>query len=297
VRGAVDIALMETASADHHKVYTIGPLIHNPSVLENLKSRGIEILDEDAVPVTGDSKNSKNGSAAGATAVIRAHGISPQLETRLRELGFRIEDATCPKVKKSQTLAEELSKAGYRVFLAGERRHAEITGILGYAPDGIVVEDADSALQTAKALFREESAAKTALIAQTTISADDFTAIGEAIKKIFPDVKILNTICPATRERQNALKELCEKSDAVIIAGGKNSANTRHLLAIAEAVCFHNGKPAVLVENAAGVPEEFFQYETIGVSAGASTPDEVIDEIESMLKAQGTAFPRRRVKN
>jgi 4-hydroxy-3-methylbut-2-enyl diphosphate reductase len=295
VRRAVDIALREAAA--HEKVYTAGPLIHNPAVLETLKTRGVEVLEED-VDQTGVSALRQNAqSAKGAVVVIRAHGVTPQAEARLRERGFRIADASCPKVKKSQTLARELSEAGIRVFLAGEKRHAEIVGIEGYAPDSIVVENVSGALENARILRAEDPAAETAVIAQTTLAAEDYAAICAALQTVFPRITLYNTICSATRERQNALRALCEKVDAIIIAGGRNSANTRRLATVAKAACSAQdgaegtGKPVVLVESAREVPEGFLRgaYAAIGISAGASTPDEVIDDIERTLLSSGGA--------
>lgn len=267
VRRAVDIALREALRREKRKVFTVGPLIHNPQVLAYLNERNIAVLDESSEAAPGDC------------VVIRAHGIDPQKESSLKERGFRIADATCPKVKKSQLSAKELYETGYRVFLAGEKAHAEMRGIQGYAPDAIIVENANQAYFEAGALFSRNPGVAAALIGQTTISFDEYQAIGRAVESFFPAVKIFNTICSATEERQNALKELCAESDAVIIAGGKNSANTRRLLAIAEKMNI----PAVLVENAADIPDAFFAYAAVGVSAGASTPDEVIDEIEKRL--------------
>jgi 4-hydroxy-3-methylbut-2-enyl diphosphate reductase len=291
VRRAVDIALREAAA--RQKVYTAGPLIHNPAVLETLKVRGVEILEEDVDAPC---------AARGAVVIIRAHGVTPQSEARLRDRGFRIADASCPKVKRSQTLAQELSESGRRVFLAGEKRHAEIAGIQGYAPGGIVVESARDALESARILFAEDPAAETAVIAQTTLSVEDYAAICDALQMVFPRITIYDTICSATRERQNALRTLCEKADAIIIAGGRNSANTRRLVAVARAAHTVSGeatngaavagKPVVLVENAREIPEAFVTgtYNTIGISAGASTPDEVIDEIERALLSSGGAL-------
>jgi 4-hydroxy-3-methylbut-2-enyl diphosphate reductase len=298
VRRAVDIALREAAA--HQKVYTAGCLIHNPVVLETLKARGVEALEEDADQTSGGTIRQ---DARGAVVVIRAHGVTPQAEARLKERGFRIADASCPKVKRSQTLAQDLFQAGRRLFLAGEKRHAEIIGIQGYAPGGIVVENVRNALESARLLFAEDPAAETAVIAQTTLAAEDYAAICGALQTVFPRIIIYNTICSATRERQDALKALCEKADAIIIAGGRNSANTRRLVAVAEAAYSAYGeaagdtcaartsKPVVLVENAREVPDAFLRgtYAAIGISAGASTPDEVIDEIERTLLSSGGA--------
>jgi 4-hydroxy-3-methylbut-2-enyl diphosphate reductase len=144
-----------------------------------------------------------------------------------------------------------------------------------------VVENAAEAGLAAAGLARDNRDAKTALIGQTTIESEEYGAIGEEIRRFFPDLEIMNTICGATLERQKALRELCPKVDAVIIAGGRDSANTRRLLSIA----LELGKPAWLVESADDIPPEIKTYKTVGLSAGASTPESLIDEIEETLKA------------
>jgi 4-hydroxy-3-methylbut-2-en-1-yl diphosphate reductase len=286
VRRAVELACTQIAYGKAEnpagKVYTLGPLIHNPQALEDLKQRGIEILDENKLPE----------NFSGAVVIIRAHGVSPKTEAELRERGAVVVDATCPKVKASQLKAASLAKQGYRLFLAGEETHAEIAGIRGYAQDGWlhkngaaggkqflrVVSSAGEAEIAAKLLSEdpENQSPKTALLAQTTISNEEYHAIGAVISRYFPTLEIIQTICAATRERQESLRELLDRVDAVAIGGGKDSANTRRLLSIAEA----SGKPCAIVETAADIPPDFFKFETVGLAAGASTPDTVIDEIE-----------------
>ncbi|GHV89041.1 4-hydroxy-3-methylbut-2-enyl diphosphate reductase [Spirochaetia bacterium] len=287
VRRAVEMAYREAdrvaaGPGDSRRVYTMGPLIHNPQVLEDLRRRGVAVLDEDALP----------GDLQDAVVIIRAHGITPTLEAELVMRGACLIDATCPKVKASQMKARALSEAGYRIFLAGERRHGEVIGIQGFAPGCIIVANREEAEAAAEKLFRgfgrsrdgdAPDSPKTALIAQTTLSPEEYQAIGEGIAKFFPQGEIVNTICKATRDRQDALKRLCAEVDAVIIAGGRESANTRRLLAIAQA----QGRPAWLVESAAdisgGLAGEIAAYPRVGLSAGASTPDGVIEAIEGAL--------------
>jgi 4-hydroxy-3-methylbut-2-enyl diphosphate reductase len=271
VRRAVELAQAEAARGG--KVCTLGPLIHNPRVLEDLQKRGVEILDEENIPA----------SLQNTAVIIRAHGVSPAIEARLWERGGRVIDATCPRVKMSQLKAQSLAEAGYSLFLAGEERHAEIAGIRGYAaaaPFCAVVGNAAMAETAAASRFSALPDAETALIGQTTISAEEYRATGEAIKQFFPRLEIAQTICAATAERQNSLRRLLGQVDAVIIAGGKESANTRRLLAIAA----ESGKPCALAETAAGIPAEFAVWKTVGICAGASTPDAVIDEIEQALR-------------
>jgi 4-hydroxy-3-methylbut-2-enyl diphosphate reductase len=272
VRRAVDMAERELR-ANGGRVCTMGPLIHNPQVLESLQRQGAGTLDEDHLPE----------NLAGVTVIIRAHGISPALEDELKKRGARIADATCPRVKASQMKARSLTEEGYTLFLAGEKHHGEVIGIQGYARDCIAVAEIDEAERAAEELFRTNPGAKTALIGQTTISAEEYSRIGEGIKEFFPTLEIIDTICGATKERQDSLRELCGGADAVVVAGGRSSANTRRLLSIAE----EQGKSAWLVESSAEIPMEIAAYNSVGLCAGASTPDETIDAIESALLALG----------
>ena len=290
VRRAVRLAYTEAErSAGTGRIYTLGPLIHNPQVLEDLRLRGVETLDESGLPEDlGD-----------VPVIIRAHGVSIETEYELRKRRAVLTDATCPRVKACQLKARALAEAGYMLFLAGEKSHAELVGILSYAKTGalirrekhpenvwpcVIVGDAIEAERIAARLHQEipeirEGGTKTALIGQTTISEDEYGAIAGAIAGYFPSLEIARTICAATKERQESLKELLDLVDAVVIAGGKESANTRRLLAIAESA----GKPAVLAETAWDIPTEFFGFKILGLAAGASTPDTVIDEIERAL--------------
>ena len=288
VRRAVDIAYRESRAAAEglssggvpRRVCTLGPLIHNPQVLEDLRSRGARVLDEASLPE--DLENH--------VILIRAHGVRPQAEEALIARGVRIVDATCPKVKANQMKARQLSREGYQIFLAGERRHSEIIGIQGYAPSCIIVADPGEAEQAAaqlcagwepakNAFSSGKGTAKIALIGQTTLSAEEYRAIGEGIGKYFPQVERINTICQATAERQEALAALCGQVAAVVVAGGRESANTRRLRDIAEG----RGKAVWLAESPEDIPPEIRAYQLIGLSAGASTPGWIIDALEERL--------------
>jgi 4-hydroxy-3-methylbut-2-enyl diphosphate reductase len=269
VRSAIEKALAGAECSGGRKVFTLGPLIHNPRVLENLQNQGIDILDDKNLPA----------SLEDSIVIIRAHGISPQLEETLKAKHAKIIDATCPRVKANQLKAKKFSDNGYTVFLAGEKHHGEIIGLKGYCPDCIVVENADEAFNAAKSQFQKNATSSCVLIGQTTISREEYDVIAKSIQSFFPQLEIVDAICNATKERQNALRELCLQTDALIIAGSKTSANTKRLLKIAEDM----GKPAWLVESKNDLPVEIYQYEKIGISAGASTPEEVIQEIEDAL--------------
>jgi 4-hydroxy-3-methylbut-2-enyl diphosphate reductase len=267
-------------------VFSLGPLIHNPQTLASLKKKGLVILDEEETAGTGRRPDFAGSSGEKPAIIIRAHGVSPGVEENLRISGFRVVDATCPRVKASQNTAFALARRGLAVFIAGEKNHAEVKGIAGYVLSGaeahpkvhagcVIVGAAAEAEAAAVALRRQKPDTETALIAQTTFSEDEYLRIAEAVKKSFPNLEVEDTICGATRERQEALKKLCAEVDAVIVAGGRESANTRRLLAIA-GQC---GKPCWLAETAADLPPELGRYGSAGLCAGASTPDDVIEEI------------------
>jgi len=277
VRRAVDMA-MQISTAECRRVYTLGPLIHNPQVLETLEKRGLICLKEGEIPPEPEK----------STVIIRAHGVSPAVEKSLARLGARIVDATCPHVRKSQNKALYYAEKGYRIFLAGEKNHGEIAGIRGYAEACpfsacFVVGSPGEAGEAAAELHCKEPKANVALIGQTTFSVAEYQAIEAAIRKYFPGLVTENSICGATDDRQKALRELCGKVDAIVVAGGKKSSNTGRLLSLAREL----GKPAWLVET----PEEIWKvfsyetrpYETVGLCAGASTPDGIIDEIEQKM--------------
>ena len=258
---------LETVSG----VYTMGPLIHNPRVLEDLGKSGIKILKEGEIP----PRNS--------TVIIRAHGISPLVETALLAEKVNILDATCPYVKANQKTARDYAEKGYWVFLAGEKNHGEIIGIRSYvkgARCSVAADPAEAEAAAAK-LFISSEAARTVLIGQTTISAEEYRIIGESIMRFFPSLKIIDTICKVAAERQKALRELCGRVDAVIIAGGRDSANTRRLQSLAEEM----GKPAWIAESPEDLPAEIAGCKTVGLCSGASAPDDLITGIEEALKA------------
>ena len=316
VRRAVEMALRESSigekpgpeSREHESgtrrhLYTLGPLIHNPRVMEDLKKLGVDILGE------GDTPPEPSNS----TVIIRAHGVAPETESGLRSQGVRILDATCPHVKQNQMKARSFAEKGYFIFLAGEKNHGEIIGIRAYAEAGFrliapdssngpddsdrigsvhnfipgffpccVVGNPGEAEREGEALFNRYGRVKAVLIGQTTIGPGEYRAIKKKLRCYFSDLEVLDTICRATVERQEALRELSTQVEAFVIAGHGDSANARRLLSTA----LDTGKNAWLVENAAGIPEEVFGYSVVGLSAGASTPDETVDEIEQALRGK-----------
>ena len=262
VRRAVESA-EKALNSSEEKIYTLGPLIHNPVVLNSLEKRGLSILKED------DIQHLKEKS----TVIIRAHGTTPGVLDSLKNGGHTVIDATCPRVHLSQKRAAEYAEKGFTVIIAGDRNHGEVVSIAGYAKkNAVVIENTDEA----QALDVPQ---KSVLIAQTTFSPEAFEKISDVLKEKNPELVVFNSICTATMERQTALKEIAGKADGILIIGGKTSANTRRLFLAAEKLF----PRAALIEDADGIPEEFFSMKKVALTAGASTPDAVIEAVKNAL--------------
>ncbi|MFZ4437869.1 MAG: 4-hydroxy-3-methylbut-2-enyl diphosphate reductase [Syntrophales bacterium] len=265
VKRAVDMVLDMVRQKGHEAIYTYGPLIHNPQTIELLRQRGItpirHLQEIEKVPV-------------GAFMVIRAHGIAPGERKKIKEKGFRIIDATCPKVAHVQAIIRKRAGAGFAVLIAGDREHPEVNGLLGFAgSEGIVIgapEEVDGL----------PPLTKVCVVAQTTQSLEEYAAIVRRVKERFPEAEIFDTICDSTEKRQTEIKALASGTDAVFIVGGRNSANTRRLAELAKL----RGKPAFHIETADELKEiDVSRYRRIGVSAGASTPNWIIGRVVDHL--------------
>lgn len=265
VRRAVEYALKALEENAGKKVYSLGPLIHNEIVLQNLKDKGLEILCEDAL----------EGVIPGSIVIIRAHGVSPDILKALEEKNCTIVNATCPRVNASQKMVEKYSSQGRTIILTGDSNHGEVKGIAGYAKGKFILLQSE---EDAQKLLEEDCEA--VLLSQTTFSSVQFEKIAGITAKKYKKLKINNTICPATKERQDSLIELCSKVDGVLVIGGKNSANTIRLFQTAAKNC----AMAAHIQSAQDIPEEFFLLNRIGITAGASTPDQIIDEVEQKLR-------------
>lgn len=260
VRKAMEKAVDAASLNPGKKIYSAGPLIHNPNALKKLENLGIGILKTDT-----ELENS--------IVIIRAHGIPPEEKKRLSCSGAELVDATCPRVLSSQRLAEKYYKEGYQVFLAGDKNHGEIEGLAGFAPGCIVLEnpgDAENLNQIPE---------KSVLIGQTTIKDDEYQAIAGKLKFKNPGIIICNTLCPAAGKRQAALADLAQKVEGIIVVGGRNSANTKRLFYSASALV----KKAWHIENPEEIPPEVFELDKVGITAGASTPDEDIEKVMEYL--------------
>ncbi|MBQ9495189.1 MAG: 4-hydroxy-3-methylbut-2-enyl diphosphate reductase [Treponema sp.] len=269
VRHAVDEADKALSQTVGKKIYTLGPLIHNQTVLNALAQKGLCMLDENGA---ADVEN-------GSVVLVRAHGAAPEVIETLEKKQCAIVNATCTRVTASQKLAAEYAANDFTVIFAGDEKHGEVASIAGYAKKHFVLVQSQS---EASALELSEDA-KAVLLAQTTFSESEFKKIAKLLINKCPSLVVVNTICPATKARQNALAKLCPIVDGVLVIGGKSSANTKRLLLAARAY----GCRAHLIECASEIPVEYFAMKTVGITAGASTPDAVIDEVEQLLKERG----------
>ena len=250
-------------------VYSLGPLIHNQFVLDMLTKEGLCVLKEDEI-----EKISEN-----STVVIRAHGIPPYTLKKLKIRNCIIVDATCPRVLANQKTVSKYASLGYTIVFAGDKNHGEVTAIAGYAGDNfILLENINDALKLKDSIQTNKNAI---LLSQTTFSPSVFNDIAKVLSSCFSNLKIINTICPATKERQCALLNLCPKVDGILVVGGKDSANTQRLFQIAKENC----KNTAFIETADEIPESFFYLEKVGITAGASTPDDIIFSVQKKLKS------------
>ena len=260
VKRAIEMAT-DTVRHKEGPIFTLGPLIHNPQVVASLEKMGIKVVN--------DLEDIKKG-----TLIIRSHGVSPELIDQARELGLDIVDATCPFVRRAQNLARELSEQGMRVVVVGDRDHPEVQGIVGWTNGkALVVENPEEA-----ALLDND--AEYGIIAQTTQMLENFDAIVDVIRSKGVVLKVCNTICSATNQRQQAALELARKVGVMIVVGGANSANTRKLASI----CRKSGTATYLIETADELDPAWFKgVKTAGLTAGASTPDWIIEEVRRRM--------------
>lgn len=262
VKRATEIALEASRTARGNNVFTDGPLIHNPQALAMLRERGVFPLEEGKEPLHG-------------TVIIRSHGVSPERREQLDKTGATIVDATCPKVKKVQSIIGRCAEKGSYVIIVGDEDHAEVKGLLGFAgKNGMVI-------QSGNEVTKLPWGKKICVVAQTTQSKETFFHLAGKIKERFPEAEIFDTICEANRNRQEELKTLCHSVEAVVVVGGRGSANTKRLAEIAAL----NGAPTFLVESEAELNfAELKQYREVGVIGGASTPDWVLQRVVDTLE-------------
>lgn len=246
-------------------LYSLGPLIHNPRVVGELEEKGLKTVDFLSQVPEG-------------RVVIRSHGVGPGVYRMARKQKLEVIDATCPFVKNVQQLAVFLQNEGYQVIIIGEPEHAEVKGVLdSVAGEALVIENIND-------LKDREIGPKVGVISQTTQDISNFRRITNELIPYVKEIRIFNTICLATSQRQQEVAELSRKVDLMLVVGGKNSANTSRLTEISRM----NGAPTYQIESAQEIEKAWFQNVVkVGITAGASTPDQQIDEIIQKLICLG----------
>jgi 4-hydroxy-3-methylbut-2-enyl diphosphate reductase len=260
VRDAIDLAL---AHADAGPLTILGDLVHNPTVLNALESKGIAVTQDVATVAT-------------PTLMITAHGTSERTLARTRALRLAVVEATCPLVRVAHRAVATLAREGYHVVIVGQRHHVEVRGLTGDLDRfDVVLEDDD--------VLALEAHPRIGVAAQTTQPVAKVRHLVDLIRRRFPqsDVRVIDTVCKPTKERQSAAIELARQADVVIVVGGRSSNNTRELVQTCAQYCtrVHH------VETEANLRREWFDAATVvGLTAGTSTPDEVIDRVEASIR-------------
>ena len=266
VKRAVD-TVYEQVKHSEGTIYTYGPIIHNEEVVKDMESKGVVVIRSE-----GELDRLAEG-----TVIIRSHGVEKKIYDKLEKKGIRIVDATCPFVKKIHNIVSKESAAGAHIVIIGNPEHPEVQGIRGWAGDKVsVVQDAEAA---DKIGFGKNE--KICVVSQTTFNYNKFKDLVEIIKKKSYDVIVLNTICNATKERQTEAQSIAESVDAMIVIGDKHSSNTQKLFEICQKACNNTYYIQTLDDlnlNQLG------SVETVGITAGASTPNNIIEEVQNNVR-------------
>jgi 4-hydroxy-3-methylbut-2-enyl diphosphate reductase len=264
VKRALDTVEREIEKADGRPIYTYGPIIHNEIVVDDLKARGVRVMDENC-----DLDRLEKG-----TVIIRSHGVSSRVMEELKEDGFDVVDATCPFVLKIHRVVNEYAKKGYHIIITGNREHPEVEGIIGWIPgdDYEVIGSREEAEAIDLPLDR-----KICLVSQTTFNYKKFEELVEIIENKGYSIFCLNTICSATAERQNEAAAVADKVDVMIVIGGKHSSNSQKLYEI----CKEINPRTFFIQSRDDLGLSVIEsIDSVGITAGASTPQKIIQEVQ-----------------
>lgn len=265
VKNAVDNTIEELNK--RKEVYCLGELVHNKQVTEELISKGVIFID--------NIEEAKN------MAIIRAHGIPENVYEKAKKLQIELKDLTCPKVLAIHKLAVKYNKENYFIFLIGQKSHPETIGTASFCGENSIVIEEIEDIEKAVEEFDKSGLEKAVILAQTTISLEKFNNITHELKKHIESIEVKNTICASTKQRQKETEEISKEVEAMIIVGGKHSSNSNKLYEIAKKNC----KEVFFVETKADlILEKLKKFKSLGVMAGASTPQKSISEIVDIIK-------------
>ena len=265
VKRAVEMVYKEAETGK--KVYTLGPIIHNEQVVQDLEQKGVRVIDTPE----------ELSKAEDATVIIRSHGISADVYHQLEDKKVRIVDATCPFVSKIHRIVEKKYQEGSCIVIVGNANHPEVEGINGWCNGAATVIGSVSEAEN----YSQEPARKLCVVAQTTFNYKKFKDIVDIFSKKSYNIDVMNTICNATEERQTEAAAIAGDSDAMIVIGGKHSSNTQKLYEICKNVC----PDTHFIQTLDDLDLKQFQsFRSVGITAGASTPNTIIKEVQSYVR-------------
>ena len=248
-------------------IYTLGPIIHNEEVVRDLEEKGVKVLN---------SENEISALTKG-TVIIRSHGVGKHIYDMLKAQGVQIVDATCPFVKKIHRIVQEQNLQGRRVIIIGDETHPEVEGIKGWGDARTMVVKNEEQMEKLPSFTGE----KLCIVSQTTFNYNKFKDLVEKFEKKGYDILVLNTICNATQERQVEARRIASEVDAMIVIGGRHSSNTQKLYEICQKEC----KNTYFIQSLGDFnPECVNSVRSVGITAGASTPNQIIEEVHTNVR-------------
>ena len=268
VKRAVDTVYQQIEQYRGEKIFTYGPIIHNEEVIKDLRSHGVEVLNDEEELKTADAD----------VVVIRSHGVAKYIYDILEERGITCVDATCPFVKKIHKIVAEKSAEGSYIVIVGNGEHPEVQGIRGWAGEQVTVVQTP---EDAERFELPDKDQKVCIVAQTTFNYNKFKELVEIISKKRYDIVVLNTICNATKERQTEARQMAARVDAMVVIGDKRSSNTQKLFEICKEECLNTYYIQTLDDLDIN---QLRSVESVGITAGASTPNKIIEEVQNNVR-------------
>ena len=268
VKRAVDTVYQQIEQYRGEKIFTYGPIIHNEEVIKDLRSHGVEVLNDEEELKTADAD----------VVVIRSHGVAKYIYDILEERGITCVDATCPFVKKIHKIVAEKSAEGSYIVIVGNGEHPEVQGIRGWAGEQVTVVQTP---EDAERFELPDKDQKVCIVAQTTFNYNKFKELVEIISKKRYDIVVLNTICNATKERQTEARQIAARVDAMVVIGDKRSSNTQKLFEICQEECLNTYYIQTLDDLDIN---QLRSVESVGITAGASTPNKIIEEVQNNVR-------------
>ena len=268
VKRAVDTVYQQIEQYRGEKIFTYGPIIHNEEVIKDLRSHGVEVLNDEEELKTADAD----------VVVIRSHGVAKYIYDILEERGITCVDATCPFVKKIHKIVAEKSAEGSYIVIVGNGEHPEVQGIRGWAGEQVTVVQTP---EDAERFELPDKGQKVCIVAQTTFNYNKFKELVEIISKKRYDIVVLNTICNATKERQTEARQIAARVDAMVVIGDKRSSNTQKLFEICKEECLNTYYIQTLDDLDIN---QLRSVESVGITAGASTPNKIIEEVQNNVR-------------